>query len=119
MPEDLFVSVEKVTVASQQVGVTMKELSILSATPGVPGVIAVVLAAKDAAGEWRTDTQPLLVRKIDDLESENPSERYAASMFHELMFSAIVADTPIHQAMGIAGLTVWDAAKAILGQELQ
>lgn len=119
MTEDLIIPVEKQTTVTENVGVTLKELSTLAATPTTAGVIAVVLVAKDAAGEWRNDTQPLLVRKTDDLESENPHERYSASMFHELMFSAIVSDTPTHAAMGVVGMTVWDAAKAILAIELQ
>lgn len=119
MPQDLIIPVEKQTTVTENVGVTLKELSILAATPTTAGVIAVVLAAKDEAGEWRSDMQPMLVRKTDDLESENPQERYSASMFHELMFTATVSDTPTHQALGVVGMAVWDAAKAILAIELK
>lgn len=119
MPNDLSIAIERQVTVTEQRTVTLKELSILAATPAQPGVIAVVLANKTPEGEWAEDAAPLLVRKVDDRDSKDPREAQAASMFHELIFSAIVSDTPLHQMLGVAGMSVWDAAKAILGQELK
>ncbi|MBW3636710.1 MAG: hypothetical protein KY445_09655 [Armatimonadetes bacterium] len=124
-PNDIFINVEKQVTQTEQVGITLKELSLVIATPDTAGVLALVLAPKDAAGNFRSDVAPVVVRKVDNRESdpeEGPaipqSERFAASILHNLILSAIVADTPTHQAMGIVGMTVRDAAKAILNTEL-
>lgn len=117
MPNDLIIPVEVQTTTTEPRGVTLKEMTLLAGTPAQPGVLAIVLASKDEAGNFRPDGS-VLMRKTDEPENPDPRQAQAASMFHELMFSAIVSHTPVHRAMGVAGLSVWDAAKVILGQEL-
>lgn len=116
MPDDLFIPVEKKITETEVVGVTMRELSIYAADVDTGGVLAIVLAPLDETGKWRDDVDGKLVRIEDDLTSTDPQQRYAASMFQNLIFSAIVADTPTHQAMGVAGLSVWDSAKVLAPQ---
>jgi len=119
MPEDLILDFEKQKVENERAGATVREITMLFADTKTAGVLAIVLAPKDENGLWRGDVKPVSVRKVDDLAAENPSELYAASMMHNLILSAIVADTPTHRALGIVGLSVKDAAKTILALELQ
>lgn len=123
MPDDLFIPVQIPTTTTEEVGVTLKELSLLAPDTNSAGVIALVLAPLNDDGKWRNDVQPILVRiedKITPDQDENgndipiPTEqRYAASVLQQMMFTAIVTDTPEHQAMGVVGMSVWDAAKHI------
>lgn len=124
MIQDLIIPVEKQTTVTEQVGVTLKELTLLAATPATPGVLVVVLAAKDADGEWRNDLHPITMRKEDDLNSDDVQEQSAASVLQALIFSAIVNENnpqvaPLIQAYGLEDMTVWDAAKVILANEMQ
>lgn len=123
MPNDLFIPVQVPTTTTEEVGVTLKELSLLAPDAEGAGVIALVLAPLDENGNWRNDVQPVLVRiadkitpDVDDEGNEIPipsEERYAATVLQQMMFSAIVTDTPTHQSLGIVGMSVWDAAKHI------
>lgn len=113
-PQDLVIPVEVPTTTTLQIGVTLKELCLVRADAATAGVMAVVLAPLDDTGKWRVDVAPVLVRAVDNPASTDPREKFAASMFHELMFSAIVSDTPQHRALGVVGLSVYDAAKVIL-----
>ena len=119
MPENLFVSVSVPTTQTQILGVTLRELTILRADANSPGVIALSLVPLDDAGNWRHDVAPVVVRKVDDLAGVTPQTRYAASLMHQLVFSAICPDTPTNQAMGVVGMNIWDAAKTILAQEVE
>jgi hypothetical protein len=118
MAKNLFLPVAIQTTQIETVGVTAQQISMTMADTETAGILSIVLAAKDDAGQWRDDVPPVVVHKVDDLESETPSKRFAASMFQQLIFTAIVADSPLHQAMGVAGLSVWDAAKVILAGEV-
>jgi hypothetical protein len=115
---DLVIAVEKTVTTTETVGVTLKRLTVISAATHTPGTLEIELAPKTEAGDWDESAQSIIQSREDMMFETDPRLRYAASMFHELMFSAIVTDTPQHQFMGIAGLSVWEAAKVILAQEI-
>jgi hypothetical protein len=118
MPENLFLPTEIQTTKTELLGYTLKELSILRSDATSPGVLAIVLAPLDEQGKWRNDIPPRLVRKVDDLDSASPAERYAASIFQKLVFTAVCSNSPENQSIGVSGMSIWDAAKVILAQEI-
>lgn len=123
MANDIYLPVPKTIVETETVGVTLKELTLVAADAESAGALALALAPLDENGKWRNDVQPILVRiadkitpDVDDEGNDIPiplEQRYAASALQQMMFSAIVTDTPTHQALGIVGMSVWDAAKLI------
>jgi hypothetical protein len=120
MPEvnDLFLPVEVIVTRTEYRGHTLKDLSVRKAAEGSPGMVGLSLAPLDEQGRW-ADAVPHTVVWKDDPNATDPMERFKASLVHELMFTAIVADTQIAQAFGVVGMTVWDAAKVILNAQNQ
>jgi hypothetical protein len=122
MPQDLFVPVEKTVIETEQVGVTVKEISMSFADSQTAGVLSIVLAPKDETGEWREDVTPVVVRIVDDLKASAPLERYAATAYqlfllqnetHPLV-AMLRASMLARTGVDIMTLTKADASKVML-----
>ena len=119
MAQDLIIPTQIQKPQTENVGFTLRKMSLEMPTPTTAGTISLQLEAKDADGNWRTDVAPVIVHRVDDLESLDPRQRAAASAFLDWMFTANISDTPTHRAQGVANVPVWDAAKGELNAELK
>jgi hypothetical protein len=115
MPQDLFLPVQKVVTETQ--GVTLQKLSFERADTQSAGVVELILAPQNEAGEWTPSTRPIVLRREDALFESAPSKRYAASAIQKLVFEAVCSG-PAAQTLGVEGLSVWDAAKVIIAAQL-
>lgn len=115
MPEDLFLPVRKVVTETQ--GVTLQKLFMQCADAQSAGVVELTLAPLNEAGEWASGVMPLVVRREDALLSSDPTQRTAGSVVQQLVFSAICTG-PQAQALGVLGLSIWDAAKIIVASQV-
>lgn len=118
MLNDIILPVEVPTTQTENLSFTLKELLMLRADAASPGVVALVLGALDENGKWRPDVPERVIRKTDDLESDDPALRAAATLFQELIFTATCAENEVNDAKGVSGLSVWDATKALIPSEL-
>ena len=145
MTNDLFEQATVLVPQTINVGRTLKEMSIAAGTPTKSAAVRIVLGTLDEHGEWRTDIKDTLVRLEDDLKADvatHPELRYRASMVIALLFTGKVnGDAPetatnattgamltlvsamrayyAGQGLSIDSKLVWDAAKVLLGAELQ
>ena len=114
MANELILPVEKTSTITEPLGVTLKRLVIEPAATNTAGTVELQLAPLDSSGAWLNGVVPVVLRREDALFETDPQKRFAASMIHELILTAIVADTPTHRALGVVGLTVKEAAKLIV-----
>ncbi len=116
MPENLYLPVQHTVTQTQ--GVTLQKLVIVRADNQTPGVVELTLAPLSADGQWMPSAMPVVLRREDRLFESEPAQRFAGSAIQNLMFSA-VCNGPAAQALGVEGLSVWDAAKVIIAAQVQ
>jgi hypothetical protein len=104
-------------------GVTLKEQMVSAPATGTRAVFAVVLAPKDESGAWMQGKDEL-TRIEDEPDCPHPLLAKLASLLQLMQFMARI-DTSVPQVaalrgfilqnynVDIAGLSLWDAAKAL------
>lgn len=118
MSNDIFIERPVVIETTEQVGMTLKEMSIRMGDDNTTYAVSIILGHRDENGNWKPEVQPFTYLIEDQPASENPMEQHAAQAMCEALFAALLPATPLTQLYDVVGETVWDGAKTMISQQL-